>query len=118
MNFDKYIIKKGKTDLRSSLEALDKKLLHKKMKEFGVDSLKEMCEYIIDFFEVCLDMSKDDYFTRMYFKKIIDNENTMFMSAYQEDIESLWVFVYENKDHLSYYIADEIKKIIKKKLNI
>ena len=118
MNFDKYIIKKGKTDLRSSLEALDKKLLKEKMDEFGVDNLKEMRDYIIDFFEVCLDMSKDDYFTRMYFKKIIDNENTMFMSAYQDDIESLWVFVYENKDHLSYYIADEIKKIIKKKLNI
>lgn len=32
MDFDKYIIKKGKTDLLSSLNALDKKLLQKKRK--------------------------------------------------------------------------------------
>ena len=48
----------------------------------------------------------------------MNNENSLFMSAYQDDIEGLWVFVYENKDHYSYYIPTEIKKIIKKELNL
>ena len=42
----------------------------------------------------------------------------MFMSAYKDDIEGLWVFVYENNGHYSYYIPSEIKKIIKKELNL
>lgn len=54
----------------------------------------------------------------MYFEKLLSNENSMFMSAYQEDIELLWVFVYENGNHYSYYIPTEIKKIIKKELNM
>lgn len=40
----------------------------------------------------------------------MNNENSEWMSAYQDDIEGLWVFVYENKDHYSYYIPTEIKK--------
>ncbi len=42
----------------------------------------------------------------------------MNMSAYQDDIEALWFFVYEKENYLSYYIPTEIKKIIKKELNI
>lgn len=32
MNYEKYLVKKGKTDLLSSLKALDKKVLNEKMK--------------------------------------------------------------------------------------
>lgn len=35
MKYDKYLVKKDKLDLLSSLQALDKKLLNKKLKEFG-----------------------------------------------------------------------------------
>lgn len=42
----------------------------------------------------------------------------MFLSAYQDDIEGLWVFVYKNGDYYSYYIPTEIKRIIKKELNL
>ncbi len=57
-------------------------------------------------------------FTKMYFQKLLNSENSIFMSAYQDDIEGLWVFVYDNGSHYSYYIPTEIKKIIKKKLSL
>ena len=114
----RYIIKKGETDLLSSLKALDKKLLKEKLEEKALDNIHELKEYIIDLFETTLDMSKDDIFTRMYFERLLENENSVFLSAYQSDIEHLMVFVYENGDHYSYYIPTEIKKIIKKLLKI
>lgn len=116
MKYEKYLIKKDKTDLLSSLKALDKKVLNEKLEEFDVKDINELKDYILDSFEFCLDMSKDDMFTRMYFDRLVNNENSLFMSAYQDDIESLMVFVYENGDHYSYYIPTEIKKIIKKTL--
>ena len=39
MNYEKYLIKRGKEDLLSSLRALDKDLLNEKFKEFGVKYL-------------------------------------------------------------------------------
>lgn len=118
MKYDKYLIKKDKIDLLSSLKSLNKKLLDEKLEEFGVENIKELKEYIIEEFEMCLDMSKDDIFTKMYFQNLLANENSISMFAYQEDIEGLWVFVYDNGSHYSYYVPTEIKKIIKKKLNL
>ena len=118
IELERYIIKKGKTDLLSSLKALDKKLLKEKLEEKALDDINELKEYIIDDFEMILDMSKDDIFTRMYFERLLENENSAFLSAYQSDIEHLMVFVYENGDHYSYYIPTEMKKIIKKLLKI
>jgi len=63
-------------------------------------------------------MSKDDMFTKIYFQRLINNENSKMMSVYRSDIESLWAFVYENNEYYSYYIATEIKEIIKTKLKI
>ena len=118
MNYEKYLIKKDKLDLLSSLKALDKKIINKMMKEYDSKNIEELKEQIIDNFELCLSMSKDDMFTKMYFQKLINNENSMFMSAYKDDIEELWVFVYENNGYYSYYIPSEIKRIIKKELNL
>ncbi len=118
MKYDKYIIKKGKTDLLSSLKALNKNIIKENLKDYDLDNIEELKEYIIDSFEFCLSASKTDLFTRLYFQKLLNNENSMIMSAYQDDIAALWVFVYENNEVLSYYIPTEIKKIIKKELNI
>lgn len=118
IELERYIIKKGKTDLLSSLKALNKKLLKEKLEEKALDDINELKEYIIDDFEIILDRSKDDIFTRMYFERLLENEDSVFLSAYQSDIESLMVFVYENGDHYSYYVPSEIKKIIKKLLKI
>jgi len=118
MEYEKYLIKKGKTDLHSSLKALNKKIIKKKLQIYELNTIGELKNYIIDNFTDCLTFSKDDVFTQMYFKRLIANENSLFLSAYQEDIESLWTFVYKNNDHISYYIPDEIKRIIKKELNI
>lgn len=118
IELERYIIKKGKTDLLSSLKALNKKLLKEKLEEKALDDINELKEYIIDNFEIILDISKDDIFTRMYFERLLENEDSVFLSAYQSDIESLMVFVYENGDHYSYYVPSEIKKIIKKLLKI
>ena len=116
MKYEKYIIKKDKIDLLSSLEALDKKLLAKTIKETGVDDIYELRDSIIEEFEDCLEVSKDDPFTQRYFEKLIENENSSFMSAYEEDIEDFLVFVYKNGDHYSYYIPTEIKRVINKLL--
>ena len=101
MKYEKYLIKKGKTDLLSSLKALDKKLLNEKFKEFGVDDIYELKDFILEDFEFCLESSKDDTFTKMYFERLIDHENSEWMPAYQQDIESLLVFVYNNGDYYS-----------------
>lgn len=116
MKYEKYLIKKGKTDLLSSLKALDKKLLNEKFKEFGVDDIYELKDFILQDFEFCLESSKDDTFTKMYFEGLINHENSEWMSSYQQDIEALLVFVYNNGDYYSYYIPTEIKEIINKLL--
>jgi hypothetical protein len=116
MKYEKYLIKKNKLDLLSSLKSLDKKIIDEKLKEYDLESIKELKEYIIENFEMCLDMSKDDTFTQMYFQRLIEHENSKWMSAYEDDIESLLVFVYENGNHYSYYIPTEIKNIIKNML--
>ena len=118
MNIEKYIIKKNKTDLESSLKELDEKILKKLMKNKDAKNIKELKNEIIDEFEFCLDMAKDDIFSIMYFKRLLEHEDSEWMSAYHDDIEAGWCFVYENGNYLSYYIADEIKKIIKKILKL
>ncbi len=116
MKYEKYLIKKGKLDLLSSLKALDKKLLNEKLKEFGVDDIYELKDYILDEFEFCLNVSKDDDFTKMYFEKLMNNENSEWISTFEQDLKSLFIFVYNNGNHYSYYIPTEIKQIINKLL--
>ena len=114
MNYEKYLVKKGKLDLLSSLKALDQKLLNEKIKEFDVANINELKDSILDDFEFCLNEAKDDYFTKMYFDLLVKNENAEVISALNEDIESLIVFVYKNNNSYSYYIPTEIKQIINK----
>lgn len=118
MNFEKYLIKKDKTDLLSSLKALDKEIVEDEMENYDVDSLEDLKEEIIYDFVDCLDVSKNNFFTKEYFKKILRDENSSLMSVCMDDIEAMWAFVYENNGHISYYIADEVKDIIKKVLKI
>lgn len=118
MNYEKYLVKKEKCDLLSSLKSLDKKIVKEMQKRNGVNSIEELKEEIINDFEFCLKCSKDDFLTIRYFTRILKDENTTDMTIYDTDIEHLWAFVYKNNNHYSYYIATEIKKIIKKELNI
>lgn len=118
MKYEKYLIKKDKVDLLSSLKSLNKEIVNKKMKEYDLDNIEELEQYIIETFTFCLNMSKNDMFTKLYFQKLLHNENSAFMSAYQDDIEALWVFVYENDSYYSYYVPTEIKKIIRNKLKL
>lgn len=118
MNYKNYIVKKGKTDLLSSLKAINNKTINKSLKEKALDNIQKLKDYIIDTFESCLDNAKDDMFTKIYFQTLIDNENSEVISAHDSDIEDYFVFIYKNGDYYSYYIADEIKKLIKKILKI
>lgn len=111
MKYKEYLIKKDKLDLLSSLKALDKKLLNKTLKESGMNSIEELKNGIIDEFETCLDMSKDDQFTRLYFERLLNHENSEWMSAYGQDIEDFLVFVYENGNHYSYYFQLKLKRL-------
>lgn len=61
-------------------------------------------------------MSKDDKFTQIYFLRLLEHENSELMSAYEQDIEDLFIFIYDNGNHYSYYIPTEIKTIIKNML--
>lgn len=118
MDYEKYLIKKDKDNLLSSLKQLDKDIIESKIKEHDLKNVEELKEYIIENFKFCIECSKDDPFTIMYFQRLIDNENTEWMSVYESDIEESWAFVYENNGHYSYYIPKEIKAIIKKILKI
>lgn len=114
MKYEKYLVKKGKTDLLSSLQALDKKILDKKMKEYNVNDIYELKDYILTFFEYCLNEAKDDEFTKAYFESLMNNENSKFLSVYEQDIKLLIIFLYNKGDYYSYYIPVEIKQIIDK----
>lgn len=63
-------------------------------------------------------MAKDDMFTQMFFNKLVNNENSMIFSAYESDVEDFIVFVYDKGPYYTYYIPDEIRKIIKQKLGL
>ena len=116
---EKYLIKKDdKTDMLSSLEKVDKKIIDKKLKEYDIKTIKELAKYIIEEFKETLEMTKDDMFTQMFFSKLVNNENSMIFSAYESDVEDLFVFVYDKGSYYTYYISDEIRKIINQKLNI
>lgn len=54
----------------------------------------------------------------MYFMKLLAHENSEWMTAYEEDIDDLLVFVYKNDGHYSYYISTGIKVIIKNMLKV
>ncbi len=113
MNYKRYLIKKGKLDLLSSLKALDKRLLNEKIEEYGVNNINELKDYILDFFRQCLEESKDDFYTKIYFEKLLDNENREYLSSCEQDLESHFIFLYNNGSYDSYYIPIEIKEIIK-----
>lgn len=118
MNYETYEIRKEKTDLLSSLKALNKNLIKKVLKEKYLDNINELKTEVLDTFTFCLSLSKDDMATKIYFKTLLDNENTNNMPGYQSDIKDFFVFIYKNDDHYSYYVPDEIKKIIKRELKI
>ena len=116
---EKYLIKKDdKTDMLSSLEKVDKKIIDKKLKEYDIKTIKELAKYIIEEFKETLEMTKDDMLTQMFFSKLVNNENSMIFSAYESDVEDFFVFVYDKGSYYTYYISDEIRKIINQKLNI
>ena len=113
---EKYLIKKENTDLLSSLKKVNKKIVDEKMEEYDVNSIEELAKYIIEEFKEILSSTKDDIFTQMFFQKLVNNENSMIFSAYEQDIECFNVFAYDNGEHYSYYIPDEIRVIIKEEL--
>ena len=116
---EKYLIKKdNKTDMLSSLEKVDKKIIDKKLKEYDIKTIKELAKYIVEEFEETLEMTKDDMFTQMFFNKLVNNEHSMIFSAYESDVEDFFVFAYDKGSCYAYYIPDEIRKIIKQKLGI
>lgn len=116
MKYEKYLIKKEKLDLLSSLKLLDKKIVNEKLKEYELKNINELKDYIIEEFKASLDMSKDDKFTQFYFLRLLEHENSELMSVCEQDIENLFVFVYDNEKHYSYYVPTEIKTIIKNML--
>lgn len=110
MKYEKYLVKKGKSDLLSSLKALNEDLLNEKIKKYGVSDIYELKDYIVDTFRDCLNECQYDTATIIYFKELIRNENSNILFAIKQDIESLFVFVYNGGK--SYYIPNEIKQII------
>lgn len=117
MKIDKYLINKDKTDLMSALKQIDNSIIKNILKKNELNSLEELYNYIIDDFKFLIEISKDDIFTRLYFNRLLENENSTMFSAYESDIESLIVFPYKKSGHYSYFIPNEIKKIIKNIFN-
>jgi len=48
MKYDKYIIKKDKTDLLSSLKELNKDIINESLEDYDLDNIEDLKEYIID----------------------------------------------------------------------
>lgn len=102
----------------SSLEKIDEKIINNKLKEYDIKTIKELAKYIIEEFKETLEMTKDDMFNQIFFSKLVNNENSMIFSAYESDVEGFFVFVYDKGPYYTYYISDEIRKIIKQKMGI
>lgn len=117
MDYSKYLLNKGKEDLLSSLKKIDKKIIDKKFKEYNVKTIEELKTRILEEFENILSNAIDDENTMMYFMQLLENENGILMIPEDSDIESLYVFVYNNGMFDTYYIPKEIKKIINKLLD-
>ena len=115
---EKYLIKKYKTDMISSLKKVDMKIVNEKIEEYDVNSIEELAEIIIEEFKEILRLSKDDIFTQMFFERLVHNENSSIFSAYEQDVEHFTVFAYDSGEHYSYYIPDEIRKIIRDELDL
>ena len=81
----------------SSLKQVDKKTIKKTMNEFGVDSVKELSKYLIEEFEDILHSCTDDIGTRVFFKNLVENENSDIFSVYEQDVENFNVFVYKKR---------------------
>ena len=113
---EKYLIKKDKTDMLSSLKKVNTKFIDEKMEWYSVNSIEELSEKIVEEFKEILSSTKDDIFTQMFFQRLVNNENSMIFSAYEQDVECFNVFAYDEGKHYSYYIPDEIRKIIKEEL--
>lgn len=113
---EKYLIKKKNTDMLSSLKKVNKKIVDEKMEEFDVNSIEELAKFIIKEFKEILSSTKDDIFTQMFFQRLVNNENSIIFSAYEQDVECFNVFAYDDGEHYSYYIPDEIRGIIKEEL--
>lgn len=113
---EKYLIKKDKTDMLSSLKKLNKKIIDEKLEEYNLNSIEELSKYLIEEFRDILSSSTDDIFTQMFFQRLVSNENSVVFSAYEQDVEFFNVFVYDAGNHYSYYIPDELREIIKEEL--
>ena len=100
----------------SSLEKVNKKIIDEKLEEYDVNSIEELSKYIIEELNDILSPSKDDIFTQMFFQRLVNNENSVMFSAYEQDVEFFNAFAYDAGNHYSYYIPDEIRKIIKEEL--
>lgn len=115
---EKDLIKKDKTDMLSSLKKIDNKIINEKLEQYDLKTIDDLAKYIIEEFKEILNSSKDDIFTQMFFVRLVSNENSMIFSAYEQDVECFTVFVYDNGTCYSYYIADEIRDIIRDELGI
>lgn len=115
---EKYLIKKekNKTDMVSSLKKVNNKIIKDKFEKYGVNSIEELSKSIVEEFKLILSVAKDDIFTQMFFQRLVTNENSMIFSAYEQDVECFTVFAYDNGKNYTYYIPDEIRKIIKDEL--
>ena len=102
----------------SSLEKIDEKIINNKLTAYDIKTLTELAKYIIEEFKETLEITKDDMFTQMFFSKLVNNENSMIFSAYESDVEGFFVFVYDKGSYYTYYISEEIRKIIKQKMGI
>lgn len=56
MEHEKYLVKKRKVGFIIILKSLDKKIVNEKLKEYGLENVNELKDYIIEDFETSLDM--------------------------------------------------------------
>lgn len=116
-----YLIKKNdKTDILSSLEQIDSKIINEILENnrVGMKNINDIANYKLKLVKQTFEDLPFDPSSHFYYSKLLRYENKTTFRPAGADIEDFVVFIYNKNNKPSYYIPDEMKEIIKEFLNV
>lgn len=117
MEVNDYLVIKDREDLLSSLKGINKKVINKKLMELDLENLQELKKYILEHLKDSIKNIKDRWLLNIHFETLLTNENKT-LSVDPSNVENFIVFLYEEDGEIKYYMATEVKDIIKRSIKV